>query len=840
MRFVEASDQAGFPGGIAPTYGLSVGDLDGDGAPDLFLNNHQLRNSIFRNDADNPGVFQEIHREVDAESFWEEPMRGRPSRAFEDVHGAAWMDFDNDGDQDLLITTGACCDPQFFVNDGGLLYNRTEAWGLGGDIDGEGRSSIWYDSDGDGDLELAFMTVDSAGWLRPLGEQFVEDEEAGFDCSGNQYGLAVDLTGDDHPEMMCVSTGRVFARVWDVSSRPFRDVSTVMPEVHDVIDVVAGDFNGDLRTDLLLLRGALRPSELVSFDRPEEGAWGLETLHVNADRGFSFKTTGALEVRLDWNGTTDDFSNVNIGAGAMHPEDEGSFLLDPSDPDVAGTPPRSAGVREVNIGYDPGTGTWNFDVYQGGGFLNAYLTVISDAPISDLARRNYGTGYDQPRAPTLLVNSARGLEDTTRTAGLTGVLPCASGVAGDFDNDMDLDVYLVCRGGAQNLPNVLLENDGSGTFTEVAQAGGAAGVIGLAVTDRAGTGDSVVVLDYDLDGRLDLMVANGLNLVPQDHPERPAGGPYELFNNRTTAGHWIQLDLVGTRSPRDAIGARVYVDAGGVRQFRQQDGGFHRWSQNHKRLHFGLADSVEAAITVRWQDGAEETFPNVAADQIYRVTEGVGIEAVFPAGPADDADGDGLTDDGEAELGTDPQQPDTDGGGASDGDEVAVGTDPLDPADDHDPAGDDGGGDDGADDGGDGDGSGDDGGPTPAPPADSGGGGGGGCFIATAAYGSYLQPEVRVLRRFRDDYLLTHAPGRALVNIYYAYSPPVADYIAQREGLRFAVRVALTPLVFAVKEPGTGALVVTAVGVLWMRRRRALPDRWHHACTTLRSGTPVS
>ena len=97
-----------------------------------------------------------------------------------------------------------------------------------------------------------------------------------------------------------------------------------------------------------------------------------------------------------------------------------------------------------------------------------------------------------------------------------------------------------------------------------------------------------------------------------------------------------------------------------------------------------------------------------------------------------------------------------------------------------------------------------------------------------------------MLRRFCDDYLLTHAPGRVFVNVYYAYSPPVADHIAEREGLRLAVRVALTPLVFAVKEPGTGALVVMAVGVLWLRRRRALPDRWHHACTTLRSGTPVS
>ena len=98
--------------------------------------------------------------------------------------------------------------------------------------------------------------------------------------------------------------------------------------------------------------------------------------------------------------------------------------------------------------------------------------------------------------------------------------------------------------------------------------------------------------------------------------------------------------------------------------------------------------------------------------------------------------------------------------------------------------------------------------------------GGGGCFIATAAWGSRLAPEVVMLREFRDRYLLTNAAGQAFVDWYYSVSPPAAAFIAEHEALRTAARWGLTPIVGALKHPVAALAVIALIPVVVVRKRR--------------------
>ena len=127
---------------------------------------------------------------------------------------------------------------------------------------------------------------------------------------------------------------------------------------------------------------------------------------------------------------------------------------------------------------------------------------------------------------------------------------------------------------------------------------------------------SVVWSDVDSDGDLDLFLADR-NGYPYVHL---------LINRVGQDNHFVQFDLRGTDTNRDAVGARITLTAGGVTQMRDvQGGGGHSNTQHSHIQHFGLgANTVIDEVTVRWVGGATETITGIEADHRYEVVEGSG------------------------------------------------------------------------------------------------------------------------------------------------------------------------------------------------------------------------
>lgn len=613
LQFDDVSYQAGIIRS-GETFGASWGDLNNDGLADIALNNHRNRDSLWVNRGD--GTFFDLGNQV----------RAWASRPEADTHGSSWHDVDNDGDQDLMVTVGGGSASQMLINENGELINRTAELNIRYSTSVGARLPVWFDHNDDKRPDLAIITHRRT--LAPTFEQLNSglftnvSNELGLGCSVFHYAQFYDANNDGHLDLLCGARERgagdpVFPqRAYDVRYRPFRDITNSMRSITKAIDTVIGDFDGDLREDVFAVRGVLRPSGVSQEGRT------VEAMLMGGKKSFQFQTTGQVSIDLHWNQGGENASgppNIKIGAGGYNPGTT-TFTLDPNAWWVAGMPSYSGSeLPVIAIGYNRDTGTWQFANINGSSFSNAYFIVRSNADISRLSASGLWAG-DKPTPPALVLNKWSGYIDATSEAGLGAAISCISAAAGDFDNDMDLDIYAACRTGAANIANILFENRGNGRFAPVPGAGGAIGPVGLAVTRGVGTADSVVVADYNADGNLDLFVTNGFNMRPKE-----VGGPDRLYRNRGTGNRWIELDLTAGYSLADGLGARVYATANGVTQVRTQNGGYHRWSQNDRRIHFGLANASTVDLRIEWPSGVVQYFRNVSPNQVYRVRETGGL-----------------------------------------------------------------------------------------------------------------------------------------------------------------------------------------------------------------------
>jgi len=112
------------------------------------------------------------------------------------------------------------------------------------------------------------------------------------------------------------------------------------------------------------------------------------------------------------------------------------------------------------------------------------------------------------------------------------------------------------------------------------------------------------------------------------------GVPVLLRNVNPDRHHWVELKLIGgPGSPRDAVGATVYLNAAGMRQRGNVLSGGSYLSSNDMRVHFGLGDATDAGTAeVHWPSGKRDTVPLPEVDRIYTITERQGITGALCSG----------------------------------------------------------------------------------------------------------------------------------------------------------------------------------------------------------------
>ncbi|HEV2698002.1 MAG TPA: CRTAC1 family protein [Terriglobales bacterium] len=507
--------------------------------------------------------------------------------------GVGFIDCDNDGKLDILMSGGSNVDHfrqnggdpmvRLFRQDSDLHFiDITEKAGLTRKGWGMGISVMDYDNDGLPDI---YVTGFGGNVLyHNLGNCKFEDvtEKAGVRSSGYNMGPA----WADYDRSGYVSLFVPRYLEFDMNKLPTYDAENKGCEFRGIsMECARRGHSG--QTDFLFRNRGNGTFEDVSkkagVDDPGtylgmQGIWadydndGWPDLYVTNDGGPNY---------LYHNKHDGTFEDVGLLSGA-------SLSL--------------TGVERAGMGVD-------FGDFDRDGQLDVYVTNYTEE--SDALFWNQGE---------------KGFLDIAEPAGLFQPTYFWVGWgAGFFDADNNgwPDIFVahghvypqmdLIKGGAPfKEPVLLFRNNRNRTFTDITAL---AGLDQLPLLSRRG----VAFGDVNNDGKIDVLILN------------VAGPPTLLINRTESAGHAVLFKLIGTKSNKAAIGARVTITAGGLKQIDEVRSGGSYLSQNDLRLHFGLGkETLISNVEISWPSGKKEQFEKLPADAIYTVVEGGGITHKMP------------------------------------------------------------------------------------------------------------------------------------------------------------------------------------------------------------------
>ncbi|MGC2695763.1 MAG: CRTAC1 family protein [Candidatus Angelobacter sp.] len=502
-------------------------------------------------------------------------------------------DYDNDGFEDIFVTDSDTGKPNhLFHNNGNMTFTDVAVQaGVAGGNDPLSvvSDALWFDYDNDGKLDLLIARFGTPILYHNEGNGKFKDVTAtsGLNKFGNTIAvIAFDYDNDGYLDLLF--------------GNYFKPVNLLdLKDPHVLPNDLDNASNGG---GVTLWRNTGKGSFEEVTDKAGLGkvtGWTLDVGHGD------FNNDGLQDIYIACDYGTDHLF-LNKGDGTFRE------------------------VTEKATGWDTKKGM-NVDVadYDNDGWLDIYVTNITDEYMKEcnMLWHNNGDGT---------------FTDVSKE---TGTCETGWGWAAkfaDLDNDGWQDLFVVngLRSAGpesyvplllpvittpglditdvNNWPNIgnrtwsgyqrkkLFHNLGNGSFKNIAPEAG---------VDNDLDGRGIGVADFDNDGRLDLVQTN-------------ADQPLLLYHNVTEKrGNWIELKLTGTKSNRDAIGARVRVETGGLIQIREVDGGNGYAGQSTRRVHFGLKGATRIDnLQIRWPSGATETV-TVPINRVTYIEEGRGVVA---------------------------------------------------------------------------------------------------------------------------------------------------------------------------------------------------------------------